>query len=155
MLTVAAVLLARVHPAGRVMVTVWPPVTPVVGLQVPVNPDVKVTAGVAGIPNPASNVTLMVFPEARAPEAEDVKPTVQVEVAWAKKEAGMNVTPVGEVPITTGEAGLAGVVSWEVATLKVPAGYVPAPGLVIPAIVTVAAVLLARAQVPLRVMVTT
>jgi hypothetical protein len=66
-------------------------------VQVPVNPDAKVTAGVAGMTNPASNVTEMVLGAARAPEAEGVKPTVQIEVARGKWEAGENVTPVGVV----------------------------------------------------------
>jgi hypothetical protein len=65
----------------------------------------------------------MVLSEARAPPAEVVKPTVHVEVAPATDEPGEKVTPEsGVAPITTGEAGLAGVVSAEVATLKVLAG---------------------------------
>jgi hypothetical protein len=120
-----------------------------------VNPDTKVTVGLGGRTNPPSNVTEMVLGAARAPDAEGVKPTVQVEMAWAKREPGVKVTPVGVVAVmTTGAAGLAAE-SLVVATLKVAAGLLPAPGLVIPAMVTVAAVLLARTQEPVRVMVTT
>ena len=82
------------------------------------NPDAKVTAGVAGRPNPVSNVTVMVLGAARMPVAEVVKPTVQVDSAKVRFEPGVKVAPLGEVPITTGEAGLAAAVSWVVATLN-------------------------------------
>jgi hypothetical protein len=86
-----------------------------------VNPDPQVIAGEAGTVKLELNVTEMVLVAARAPVAEVVKPTVQVEVAFATVEPGVKVTPEG-APISTGEAGLAGVVSAEVATLKVLAG---------------------------------
>jgi hypothetical protein len=77
------------------MVTTWPVVDPVVvPVQVPVNPVGKVTTGAAGRTNPASNVTVTVFGAARAPAAELVKPTVQVEVAWAALDPGAKVTAV-------------------------------------------------------------
>jgi hypothetical protein len=92
----------------------------VVAVQVPVNPDAKVTGGEAERVNVGKNVAEMVFPEARAPEAEVVKPTVQVESALGNVEPGENVTLVGVVgKIVTGLAGLAAAVSWVVATLKV------------------------------------
>ena len=68
-----------------------------VPVQVPVKPVGKVTAGVVGMPNPASNVTVIVLPVASAPVAEGVKPTAQIDVAWAAGDPGANVTPVGAV----------------------------------------------------------
>ena len=94
-----------------------------VPVQVPVNPEWKVTVGVAGMVKAGLNVTAMVLGEARAPPDEVVKPTVQVETAPATDEPGAKVTPEsGVAPITIGEAGLAGVGSADVATLKVLAG---------------------------------
>jgi hypothetical protein len=57
--------------------------------------------------------------------------------------------------ITIAEAGLADVVSWEVATPKPVEALLLAPGLPIPAIVMVPVVLKARAQPPESVIVTT
>jgi hypothetical protein len=115
-----------------------------------------VTACPVGRVKPGPNVTEMVLVGARAPDADGVKPTVQVERALGKVEPGENVTPVGVVAVmTTGAAGLAGVVSWEVATLKLAPAWLPAPEFAIPAMVRVAGVLLARAQELARVMVTT
>ena len=85
------------------------------------------------------------------------KPTVQVTlVAVATSELPLNVTPLGVVAaaIATGEPGLTAVTSWDVATLKLLARYEVAAGFVIPSMVTVPAVLLARLQVPARVIVT-
>ena len=124
MVTVAAALAARAQPAGRVMVTTELVVVPVVALQ-PVNPDAKVIAGVAGTVNELLKVTAMVLPATRAPVAEGVKPTVQVDVAVAVATPGTKVTPVGALPtavITTGEAGWPGAASGVVATPKALAG---------------------------------
>lgn len=150
------VLLARTQPAGRVMAIICPDCAPVTGVQVPVNPVPKVTLGDAETVNEGLNVTVMVLPAASAPLAEGAKPTAQGESALGNEEPGEKVTPVGVVAVmTTAEPGLAAVTSCEVARLKVLARYDPFPGLVIPAMVTVAAVLLASAQLPVRVMVTT
>ena len=122
MVSVAAVLAARAQPPpGSVMVTCWPLVAPVVAAQL-VNPDPKVTGGEIGMTNPGAKVTVMVFPVASAPVAVGVKPTVQTVIAPVTNELGEKVTPLGELPITTGKAGIAGVMSWEVATVKVLAG---------------------------------
>jgi hypothetical protein len=97
----------------------------------------------------------MVFVCAKAPDAEVVKPTVQFESVIGDAGAGEKVTPVGVVGLmTTPERGLEAA-SGVVATLKVLGPYVPAPGLVIPAMVTVAGVLAARAHPAGRVIVTT
>jgi hypothetical protein len=123
MVRVAGVLAARTQPAGpRVMVTVWALVDAVVPVQVPVNPFPVTTVGAPGTPNPGAKVTEMVSPEARAPVAEGVNPTVQVDSAPVWFDPGAKVTPLGEEPITTGVAGWAGVTSWDVATLKPLAG---------------------------------
>jgi hypothetical protein len=110
-----------VQPAGRVTTTTLaaPDATGVA--HVPAVPDVNVTVGAAGTVKPELNVTEMVLVATRAPAAELWKPTVQVEMALAAVEPGEKVTPE-DAPIRTGEAGLAGVVSWEVITLKVLAG---------------------------------
>jgi hypothetical protein len=91
---VTAVLAAMVHPVGRVIVTTLaaPAATGVV--QVPPVPDVKVTVGVAGTVKLVLKVAVTVFVAARAPVAEVVKPTVQVEVACATTEPGVKVTAV-------------------------------------------------------------
>ena len=81
-----------------------------------------------------------------------VKPTVQVTFAWFAAEfaPASNVTLVGlfGAAITTLPAGLAAVVSLLVLALNVVFANVCAEGFVIPAIVSVAAVLAASAQVP-------
>ena len=122
-----------------------------------VKPVPKVTVGVAGTVKLEVNVAVMVLPAASAPLGEVVKPTVQVAVALAVWGEPEKVTAVGAVAVmVTPELGLAAVVSFEVATLKSRAAKVPAPGLVIPAMVREAAVLLFTAQdAPARVMVTT
>jgi hypothetical protein len=86
-----------------------------------------------------------------------VKPSVQVVTACAACEAPAKVTFDGVAALmVTPAAGLAAVVSWEVAMLKPLAGYEPAAGFVIPAIVSVPAVELTSAQLaPESVMVTT
>jgi hypothetical protein len=94
MVTVAAVLLARTQELVRVMVITWPSVAPFPAAQVPVKPEAKVTVGVGGRINPGPNWTEMVLGAARAPPAEDVRPTVQVEVALARFEPGVKVTAV-------------------------------------------------------------
>ena len=153
----AAVLLftAQDTPA-KVMVTT-PPVALAVAVQ-PVNPVPKVTVGVAGTVTFELNVAVMVLPAASLPLAEVVKPTLQVEEAWAAVDPGEKETALGAVAaaITTFEPGLTTVTSCEVAALKVVFVRVPAPGLVIPAMVREAAVLLFTAQdAPAKVMVTT
>jgi hypothetical protein len=125
MVTVAGALAASVHPAGRVTVTTWPAVVPVFAVQVPANPEAKVTAGEVGSVNALLNVAEMVLPAARAPVAEGVNPTVQVETAVAVATAGEKVTPVGVLAtalITTAVAGWAAAGSLEVATPKALAG---------------------------------
>jgi hypothetical protein len=101
MVTATAVMAAMVQPAGRVITTTLaaPDATGVA--QVPVAPDVKVTVGVAGTVKLELNVTEMVLPAAREPVAEVVRPTFQVEVAWATAEPGTNVTPVGAADATS------------------------------------------------------
>ena len=121
-----------------------------------VNPPVKAMVGLAGTVKPVAKVTAMVLPAARAPVVEALKPTVQVAVAPAVCGEPVKVTVVGEVGVMVTEGlGLAAAVSSEVDTLKL-VYEVPAPGLVTPAMVRVAAVLLVRAQpAPARVMVAT
>ena len=107
---------------------------------------------------PAFNVAVMVLPAASLPLAEVVKPTLQVDEAWAAFDPGPKETAVGAVAaaMTTLEAGLAALVSSEVATLKVVLVSVLAAGLVIPAMVSEAAVLLFTAHdAPTKVTVTT
>ena len=123
MLRVAAVLLASAHDApAKVMVTT-PPVALAVAVQL-VNPLTKVTVGDAGTVKPEGKVTLMVLPVARWPLAEVVKPSVHVAVEFAVWAEPEKETAVGVVAaaITTLEAGLAAVVSCEVATLNPLAG---------------------------------
>ena len=81
------------------------------------NPAPQVMIGETGMVKLGLNVTMMVLAVVRAPAAELVKPTVQVEVAFATVEPGVKVTAEG-APINTGETTLAGVTSWEVDTLK-------------------------------------
>jgi hypothetical protein len=104
-------------------------------------------------------VTEIVLPAPRCPLEDGVKPSVQVVTACATCEAPAKVTLEGVAPeMVIAAAGSAAVVSCEVAMLKPLAAYEPAAGFVIPAIVRVPAVELARAQVPPeldRVMVTT
>ena len=141
---------------AKVMVTT-PPVALAVAVQ-PVNPVPKVTVGVAGTVTFELNVAVMVLPAASLPLAEVVKPTLQVEEAWAAVDPGEKETALGAVgaAITTFEPGLTALVSSAVATLKVVLVRVCAPGLVIPAMVREAAVLLFTAQdAPAKVMVTT
>jgi hypothetical protein len=123
MVRMPAVLAVRTQDPVRVKVTVWPVVKPVgVAVHVPVNPFPKVTVGAGGTPNPGANVTEMVSPEARPPAADVVNPTPQDESAPVKVEPGVKVTALGEEPMTTGAAGWAAVMSWDVATLKPLAG---------------------------------
>jgi hypothetical protein len=123
MLRVAAVLLASAHDApAKVMVTT-PPVALAVAVQL-VNPLTKVTVGDAGTLKAELNVAVMVLPAARWPLAEVVKPSVHVAVefaVWAEPEKETTVGVVAAA-ITTLEAGLAAVVSCEVATLNPLAG---------------------------------
>jgi hypothetical protein len=148
--SVAAVLAASAHPVPKVMVTVEPVVTAVAfGVAVqPVNPTPSVITGFKGMANAELNTTVMVLPATRAPPALDVKPMVQVVfVAPATIEDPEKVTAETlKAVMTTGDAGDPAVVSLVVETANVEAAYEPAAGLVIPAIVSVAAVLLASAH---------
>ena len=123
-----------------------PPVALAVAVQ-PVNPVPKVTVGVAGTVTFELNVAVMVLPAASLPLGEVVKPMLQVEEALAVSGEPEKETALGAVGVmVTPEAGLTAVVSSEVATLKVVFVRVPAPGLVIPAMVREAAVLLFTTQ---------
>ena len=148
MVRVPAVPLASAQDApAKVTVTTWLVVDPV-AVQ-PEKPLGRVIVGVAGTVKLAGNVTAMVLPAASLPLAEVVKPAVQVAVEFAVCGEPEKETLVGVVAVmVTPEAGLAATVSFEVATLNPAAGYEPAAGLVIPAMVNVAAWLLASAQDP-------
>ena len=149
--SVPAVLFARAQvPPELASVTVTTLLAPVPVAEQWENPLTKVIVGVAGAVKPALNVTMIVLVAASDPVEEVVKPSVQVAIALATRLEPEKVTEVGVVAavITTAAPGLAARVSIEVATLKVLAAYEPAAGLVMPAIVSVPAVLFARAQVP-------
>jgi hypothetical protein len=106
-----------------------------------VNPLVSVIAGEAGTTKPAANVAVTVSPAPSAPVELEVKPAVQVERAPPVCGEPPKVTPVGLVAgqIVTFEV-YATAVSLLVLTLKVAPNKVLLAGLVIPAIVSVAAV---------------
>jgi hypothetical protein len=135
--------------------TTTPPDAVAVGVPDPVNPDSKATVGLAGIVNDDGNVTVIVLPDPKAPEALEVNPTVQVvPVAPATKDEPEKVTLPKPV-ITTLLAAVVAACGALVATEKSLAGYVAAAGLVMPAMLSVAAVLSPRASVPCSVMTTT
>jgi hypothetical protein len=107
--------------------------------------------------NPLLKTTVMVSPARSAPDALDLKPTVQVERAPPVCGAPANVTRLTAVAgaIVTVDPGLAATVSALVATENVLAASVAAAGFVSPLTVNVAAVLFASAQeAPARVTVT-
>src|SRR5580658_9298855 len=77
MLKVAAVLSASASVPFSVMVTA-PPVAVAVAPPAPVNPLTSAIVGAAGMTNDDGNMTVIVWPVARAPVPLDVNPTVQV-----------------------------------------------------------------------------
>jgi hypothetical protein len=111
---------------------------------------VSVIVGVAGTVNVPGKTTVIVSPVVSAPLALDVKPTVQVDRAPPVCGEPVKVTRIGAVAaaMTTAAAGFVAVVSWLVATLNVFAASEPAAGFVSRESFSVAAVFLARAQVP-------
>jgi hypothetical protein len=113
-------------------------------------PANRLIVGFSGTLNKVSKVTLIVLPATSAPEAVVVKPTVQVETAFALCGEPVKVTDVTLVAaaIVIEAAGLPTAVSSFVATLKVVLISEAAAGFVSPAIESVAAVELASAQVP-------
>ena len=121
--TVAALEFVSAQVPLMVIVTTWPDVEPVVvPVQVPVNPDAKVTVGDAGITKPDAKVAVTVFAAAplNAPVALLLKPTVQIAVELADCGEPTKVTVVGVVAaaITTDDEGLAATESADVATLN-------------------------------------
>jgi hypothetical protein len=120
--TVPAVLIARVHPVGRVTVTTLLAVEPVAPAPQPEKPPPNVTDGDAGRPEaqPESKVTLTLSPAARAPVAVDVKPAVQVARAPAFVRLPANVIAVGGVgsAIAMFDGGLLSATSFVVCTLN-------------------------------------
>ena len=121
---------------------------PAVGLHVPVKPVVE-TLGVPGRPTPPGNTTeIVLLPPVvfNAPVAVVVNPTVHGTTAFALVLSGENVTLVTAPAVITTFAGDAFAVSELVCTKNVEPVTVPGPGFVIPAIVTVAAVVFANEQ---------
>jgi len=97
--TVADVDAARTHVPLSVMVTTLEELAPVVVPEhVPVKPEAKVTLGDAGTVNADGKAIEMVSPDASWPFPEDLKPTVQVDVARAAIDEPENVTTVTELP---------------------------------------------------------
>jgi hypothetical protein len=124
---------------------------------VPLKLPPSVTAGDPGRTNPDGKVAEMVSDAASAPVEEAVNVAVQVVMSAATVEFPEKVTDEAEVAraaIVTSLAGFAIVVSFEVATEKSLAKYVPGPGFVMPSTAIVPAAELARAQLPVRVTVT-
>jgi hypothetical protein len=121
---VAACELASAHDPVSVTVTVEPDREPVVG-QVPVKPEAKLTVGDAGIVKLFGNVidTVSLDPPKRAPDDDEVNPTVQVVFdAFADKLDPLKVTLEGlvaaAVTVTVPDADAVGVVSCVVKTVK-------------------------------------
>lgn len=107
--TVAAVLFARVQLPVSEIVTTLDVVEPVVvPVHVPPKPLAKETLGDAGTVNDDGNVTLTTSPAERAPADEEVKPAVQVAVApefWGEPEKFTLETVVPAAPMTTFDDG--------------------------------------------------
>src|SRR5487761_2075376 len=95
----AGVCAASAHVPPSVIVTCWPLDTPVLA-HAPVNPLTKVTAGALGSKNPSPKVITTALEAVSAPVAEEVKPTVQLDVASALVDPGVNATFVGVAALT-------------------------------------------------------
>jgi hypothetical protein len=70
-------------------------------VQVPVKPVPKETVGEAGTVIPAGYTSVMVPAEVRAPEDDEVNPTLHVDGALAPVFEGVNDTDDKEVPVMT------------------------------------------------------
>jgi len=88
---------ASAQPAGSVTVATLPFTKSFAAGQLPPNPP-KVTACPVARMKLGLNTTLIVLEAAKAPDGEDVRPTVQVEAAFAAAEPGEKVAVVGEEP---------------------------------------------------------
>ena len=147
-------LLASAHDApARVIVTVGPLVVPFVDAVEPVAVQlvyepVSVIVGVDGTVNPFENCSVIVSPTLSAPVELAVNPIVHVERVRAVWGEPVKVTLAGVVAaaITTFDAGLAAVVSADVATVRFAAVIVCAAGFVTPAIAKLPVALLASAH---------
>jgi hypothetical protein len=110
---------------------------------------VSVIVGSAGIVNVPGKATVIESPVVSAPVALAVKPTVHVERAAPVCGEPLNETAVGAVAAAIVTfAGLAGVVSWLVATENVVPVNVPAAGFLSLDRRSVADVLFPSAHVP-------
>lgn len=151
--SVAGVLAARAHvPPESASVTVTMPPAWVAVAEHAANAALRVMAGAPPMVNAALKVIVTAPAAPRAPSALVVMPTVQLVDAPGAVVTPENVTPVTLVAAIVTAApvpvGTAAVVSRVVATLNEAAGYVPAGGLVTPAIVTVDGVFAPSAHVP-------